>query len=234
MTTPMTCDDIQSMIPDVLEGTLSDERRAPYEAHVARCEACRSLVIDLAKIRDDAASLAVFSPSRDLWSGIESRLETPVLSISDRPRGIVARWTSRQVAAAAAVLVSVTAGGTWLAATRSPAAPSVAAVPAVNAPAVNANARTELVEVADQKGIATYEGEIAKLRTVLDTRRGELDKTTIAVVEKNLRLIDQAISESKAALAADPASAFLAGRLNHAYDTKLQLLRSAALLPSRS
>ncbi|MCX5760333.1 MAG: hypothetical protein NTW72_02310, partial [Gemmatimonadetes bacterium] len=57
---------------------------------------------------------------------------------------------------------------------------------------------------------------------------------TIAVVEKNLKLIDQAISESKAALSADPASTFFAGRLNHAYGTKLDLLRSAATLPSRT
>ena len=130
-------------------------------------------------------------------------------------------------AAAAAVLVAVTAGGTWMVASRpsatQPAAGGTAAAP-----------RTELVAVADQSGIATYEGEIGKLQDILHTRRNELDTATIAVLQKNLKLIDQAISESKAALAADPASAFLAGRLNSAYDTKLELLRSAALLPSRS
>ena len=53
-------------------------------------------------------------------------------------------------------------------------------------------------------------------------------------IKKNLKLIDQAIAESRSALAADPASTFLAGRLNHAYGTKLELLRSAAMLPSRT
>jgi hypothetical protein len=227
MTTPMlTCDDAQALIPDLLDGTLSDARRAPYDAHVARCAECRALVVDLAKIRDDAAALPTFSPSRDLWRGIEARIDTPVVSLAARPHGAARRWSTRQVAAAAAVLVAVTAGGTWMAATR----PATSVPQSVSASAV----RTELVSVADQKGIATYEGEIGKLQNILQTRGNELDTVTIAVLEKNLKLIDRAISESKSALAADPASAFLAGRLNRAYDTKLELLRSAALLPSRS
>jgi Putative zinc-finger len=230
MTTPMlTCDDAQALMPDLFEGTLSDTTRASYEAHVAQCAECRTLAVDLVKIRDDAAALPTFSPSRDLWSGIEARIDTPVVSLADRSRGAVGRWSTRQVAAAAAILIAVTAGGTWMAATR-PATtrPSSVAVTAASA------ARTELVSVADQKGIATYVGEIGKLQNILQTRGNELDTATIAVLLKNLKLIDQAISESKAALAADPASPFLAGRLNHAYDTKLELLRSAAMLPSRT
>lgn len=230
MTTPMlTCDDAQALMPDLLDGTLGDIMHAPYQAHVAQCAACRALAVDLAKIRAAAAALPTFSPSRDLWSGIEARIDIPVVSLAARPRGAVRRWSTRQVAAAAAILIAATAGGTWMAATR-PATtlPSSVAVTAASA------ARTELVSVADQKGIATYVGEIGKLQDILQTRRNDLDSATIAVLEKNLKLIDQAISESKAALAADPASTFLAGRLNHAYDTKLELLRSAAMLPSRS
>jgi anti-sigma factor RsiW len=222
----ISCDDAQALIPDLLDGTLSDTQRALYDAHVADCAECRLLARDLAGIRDDAAALPTFSPSRDLWSGIEARIETPVVEMNARSRAI-GRWTTRQFAAAAAVLIAVTAGGTWMVATRSPAVTTlpIAAVPA---------ARTDLVSVADQKGIATYEGEIAKLHDVLATRRGELDSATVTVIEKNLVLIDKAIAESKAALAADPHSAFLAKNLNRAYDTKLDLLRSAATLPSRS
>jgi hypothetical protein len=110
-------------------------------------------------------------------------------------------------------------------------APLVATTSAIP---VEDDTRAALVSVADRKGIDTYESEIAKLRDVLTERGAELDSATVAVLERNLLVIDRAISESKAALAADPASAFLANRLNHAYDTKLELLRSAAMLPSRS
>ena len=224
MTAPMlTCDDAQALIPDLLDGTLSDTRRAAYNAHVAQCAGCRALTGDLARIRDDAAALPTFAPSHDLWSGIEARIATPMVSLAHRPHGAVRRRTTIQLAAAAAVLMAVTAGGTWLAATW-PAA-TLTASPATS---------TELVSVADEKGIATYVSEIGKLKDILQTRRTELDTATIAILEKNLKLIDDAITESRAALAADPASTFLAERLNHAYDTKLELLRSAATLPSRS
>ncbi len=230
MTTPMlTCDDAQALIPDLLDGALNDTRRAPFDAHLARCADCRALAADLAKIRDDAASLPSFSPSYDLWSGIEARIDTPIVSIAGHGHGAVRRWSTRQVVAAAAVLIAVTAGGTWMVASW-----SASTVPQQAAAITDPSVRTELVSVADQKGIATYEGEIGKLRHILDRRRNELDSATITVLERNLKVIDQAISESKAALAADPASTFLAGRLNHAYDTKLELLRSAATLPSRT
>lgn len=229
MTAPdMTCDDAVLLSGDVLDGSLSDADRARLDVHLAGCAACRALLHDLTQLRAEAAALPTLTPSRDLWHGIEARLETPVIPLAPHRPGRAARWTTRQVAAAAAVLVAATAGGTWLAAARTAAPVTQAAV------APDPMGRAEFVAAADQKGIATYEGEIAKLHNIIDTRRGDLDSVTVAVLEKNLRLIDQAIIESRAALIADPASAFLAGRLNRAYDTKLELLRSAALLPSRS
>lgn len=222
----LTCDETQALMSDALDGMLSDTARATYDAHLAGCADCRSLAADLSQLRRDAASLPTLTPSRDLWSGIEARLGTPVVALGERRPPRLARWTSRQMAAAAAVLVAVTAGSTWLATTRTTAPVRQASAPAA--------ARTVFASVADQKGIDTYEVEIAKLRDILVTRRSELDSTTVQVLEKNLTVIDKAIAESKAALAADPASTFLAGSLNRAYDTKLALLRSAALLPSRT
>jgi len=80
----------------------------------------------------------------------------------------------------------------------------------------------------------TYEREIAGLRRILRERRSDLDSTTVAVLETNLTVIDQAIAQSRAALAKDPASRFLGQQLNSALDKKLELLRTAALLPSRT
>jgi hypothetical protein len=47
-------------------------------------------------------------------------------------------------------------------------------------------------------------------------------------------VIDDAISQCKAVLAKDPASRFLIESLNHALENKVELLRTAAMLPSRS
>ena len=227
MTHPnITCDNAILLVSDRLDGAMDDTQRAQLDAHLAACAECRAVARDLERVHAESAALPSLIPSRDLWAGIEARIEAPVVSLDSQRRRPLARWSSRQVATAAAFLIAVTAGGTWYAATRS------AGLSPATAPA--AAPRTELVAVAAQKGIATYESEIATLHNIIETRRSDLDSGTVAVLEKNLKLIDQAIAESRAALAADPASTFLADRLDRAYDTKLTLLRSTALLPSRS
>jgi hypothetical protein len=79
-----------------------------------------------------------------------------------------------------------------------------------------------------------YGREIARLRRIIDERRALLDTATVNVIERNLTIIDQAIRESRAALARDPASALLNEQLNNALEQKVELLRTAALLPVRS
>lgn len=81
---------------------------------------------------------------------------------------------------------------------------------------------------------ATYDREIESLHTILRDRSGQLDPRTVAILESNVRMIDQAIVESRAALARDPASRFLRDQLVRALDQKLELLRTAALLRSRT
>lgn len=82
--------------------------------------------------------------------------------------------------------------------------------------------------------VATYEQEIATLRRIVEERRDELDPATIAILEINLTVIDQAIAQSRSAVARDPRSAFLLDQLNHTLEQKLNVLRIAALLPARS
>ena len=81
---------------------------------------------------------------------------------------------------------------------------------------------------------AVYDQEIAILQDMLDQRRAELDPATTVVLESNLRIIDRAIRDSRSALARDPASGFLTDQLTMALDKKLQLMRTAAKLPSRT
>jgi anti-sigma factor RsiW len=77
-----------------------------------------------------------------------------------------------------------------------------------------------------------YGDEIARLQKIIAQRKGQLDPATVAVVEQNLKIIDAAVRQSRAALARDPASGFLTDQLNHVLDKKIELLRTVALLPS--
>ena len=54
------------------------------------------------------------------------------------------------------------------------------------------------------------------------------------MLEHNIQIIDEAIAQSRAALARDPRSRFLGEQLDDALDKKLELLRTAALLPART
>jgi hypothetical protein len=79
---------------------------------------------------------------------------------------------------------------------------------------------------------AVYGKEIALLQQIMSQRKAQLDSSTVLIIERNLRIIDAAIEQSRAALARDPASRLLSDQLTHALDKKVELLRTAALLPA--
>jgi len=84
----------------------------------------------------------------------------------------------------------------------------------------------------EQRPEAVYSKEIEMLQNIVTQRRSQLDSATIAIIERNLRIIDAAITSSRDALAKDPASRLLGEQLTHALDKKVELLRTAALLPA--
>ena len=240
----MTCSEFLDLLPDYLEmHALSAPERAAADAHVARCAECSALVADLRRIARDARVLPLRAPARDLWARIEARIEAPIVALPTRVpdsatavpavpiagAGVVAaQW--KRFALAASLLVAVTAGVTYTIATNRS---RTRGTPLVQLPAGGA-ATTPVNAVRHASATETFDREIESLRKLVDDRRSELDPITVGVIEKNLKLIDKAIAESKAALANDPANAFLSDRLTHDYDTKLQLLRDVATRPPRS
>jgi hypothetical protein len=75
-----------------------------------------------------------------------------------------------------------------------------------------------------------YDAAVADLEKAVKQGRGRLDENTIAIVEHNLQIIDQAIEQARQALAADPANNYLSSHLFEARRRKLDLLRRAAAL----
>ena len=248
MTTPRSpeCEHFDAALPDYLEQTLDPQTVAALEAHRASCARCDALVRDLDAIRAEATQLRPFAPSRDLWPGISASISTPVASLDDaRVRRTHSRaWISTRVAAA---LVLLTAGTTYVVArmTNSPhPAQQVATnttTPAQTAPAPQAQPKPtaptppSAVPVArKQTTEATYAEEITALHAIVEQRTAQLDPHTRAVIVHNLQVIDSAIAESRRALAQDPHSALLADQLDQVLSTKMELLRTVALLPART
>jgi hypothetical protein len=259
-----------------LERDLDATEQAWMTAHQSACAGCAALVRDLEAIVTESQALPGMAPSRDLWSGIEARLDTTVIPISAAAAQTrVARTVSvRTFAIAATMLVAVTSGITWRLAARgdaargkdasAPAAPTIAAI-ANTTDSLNdqdlPGASVEIVAVSPSTTSSTpvsaasgsstrlasrdgarsddgggtdadvvYEREISALRRIVDDRVVELDPVTVRELRRNLDIIDQAIGDSRKALARDPRSALLATQLDRALETKLALLRRVALL----
>ena len=263
----MDCTALDERLADYLEGELDPATQREVEAHVASCVRCSALVRDLEQIRASAADLPELTPSRDLWSGIVGRIDTPVIPFAQRPApNVAARHPNLdrfKRAAIAAALVVVTAGVTYTLTvarngggsatstivTNEPVTPKTTAprtdnarrdtlAPTTDVPALTVspepNSDRTRFDKASTETAATYSREIDQLRTIFARNRAQLDPRTAAIIETNLKVIDEAIAQSKAALAQDPASRFLNKQLNSALDKKLELLRTAALLPNRS
>lgn len=258
MTIPtVSCEQFVEQLAGYLESDVTEQVRGAIDAHATRCAECGALLADLRELRVNAAALSPRVPERDLWAGIAARIETPVMEIS--PAGRLDGWTGRGdrrtqrmrrvwTGLAAAGLVAVTATVTHQLTKRSAAPVSVAAAQPTETPVVNPSA-TNVLDSAPKTNTAsaptalasnkltreqTYDAEIARLRAVVAARRSSLDTATVSVIEHNLKIIDGAIAQCREALLKDPASRFLMQSLNDALDTKIQLLRTAASLPSRA
>jgi hypothetical protein len=170
-------------------------------------------------------------PPHDLWPGIAARLQESSRPSRTEPAAPGRRsWVRDRVrnpvwlAAAAVVLVMLASGVTALALRGGAPAP-VAVTPAAH----------------PSPGLAAFHGSdgqyraaIEQLQADFEARRGRLSPATVATIEKNLKIIDQAIAESRAALAADPNNAELPLMLSDIYQTKLDLLQRAVRISSRT
>lgn len=215
--------------------TTHDAHDVTDDLHRAECPECAALWTELERISVEAAHLPALRPARDLWQGIAERIRPQGAasgSAGDRAH-LVRPFFSRpsvRLAIAASLLVAVTSTVTWQLATRGGGAD--AAPTADLASGVDVETAEELHLASFQASVQSMDREIAELETIVADRRETLDPRTIAVLEENLRVIDRAISESRAALVADPGSRFLSEQFTRVYSSKLTLLRDAATLPT--
>lgn len=70
-----------------------------------------------------------------------------------------------------------------------------------------------------------YQNALDEMIDELNARKDTLDPQTVAIVEQNLKVIDEAILASEKALAADPDNSDAAEMVASAYESKLGLLR---------
>jgi len=130
------------------------------------------------------------------------------------------------MAAAAVLVLAVVTGLRYTPRSATTSAPATTQSSAANAQAGDAaQVEAELRQAAEH-----YENAIKGLEQIANAEKGELDPRTAATLQKNLSVIDQAISESRAALRAEPTSEPAQQSLIDSFKTKMALLQDTVAL----
>jgi len=217
-------------LSEYLDDELTPDERREVDAHLATCSECVAVLDDLKRVVARAKTVEPRPPIEDLWPGIEQRVER-----------VAARrfsFTMPQALAASLAIAMISGGLVWQVVDRSAKASrsSVAAVereasgerPVASAERPSDTPRADVANVSYAD--AQYDAAVTDLEKALKDGRGRLDKSTIAIVERNLQIIDQAIDQARQALEADPANSYLSSHLVEARRRKLDLLRRATAL----
>jgi anti-sigma factor RsiW len=209
-------------LSEYVDGELPAADQAALEAHLEACSDCSAVLAGLRRVVERARVVKEYVPRHDLWPGIATRIGA---TAAGSPR-IGRRWSFSlpQLAAAAIFLMTLSGGAVWL-------LQSAALRPATGPIATGASAAgTPAAINAGSSASQSYAAAIADLERVLAGGRGQLDTTTIRVIEQNLAAIDRAIAQAQRALLADPANLYLNTHLAETMRRKLDLLRHAATL----
>jgi anti-sigma factor RsiW len=211
-------------LSEYLDGDLDPAERAALERHLAACPGCTATLADLRRVVLRARTLPAPSPAADLWPAIARHIGGTTAPAANRTRR---RFTFSlpQLAAAAIAAALASGAGSWWLASR---APGQFAHPA--APPASAAPPGSPTLAAWRSAEPKYDAAVADLERVLAQSRATLDPATVAVLERNLQIIDRAIADARRALASDPSNAYVNAHLARTMRRKIDLLRQAAAL----
>ena len=217
----MTCHEIEPRLDDYVDGALSGTDREAVETHLSACQACRGVVGELRSLLTTASALPrEEQPARDLWPGVRSALESE--GAGGGGKVVVGPWRRPALLAVAAVfLVVVSVSVTLVIQKRLGGAPAVTAQEVTTPEAGAPPAALASFRAAEPEYIRASD----ELMALYDRSRDQLAPETVAAVEKNLDIINQAITDARAALEADPGNRRLGHVATAMYERKVDLLR---------
>jgi anti-sigma factor RsiW len=235
-----TCHDISPRLSEYVDGTLADGERAAIAAHLATCAACAGLARDLGRLRDTARQLGPVAPPAHLALEIAGRIRLEATSATgpgaadggSPPAEPVARPADRRHAAwqwlgLAAALLLVTAGAYYLSGRGTPP-PAPSTTTAAGNPGAAASVETIAQEL--DQAAAIYEKAIGQLETLTKNGTSGLDPTLAMTMQKNVTVLDGAISQSRAALKDNPENEAARDSLFEALRRKVSILQDTVVL----
>ncbi len=213
----MRCEWVRDRIDDYVDGELRRSEALLVRDHFESCPECELKAARLLRLLERVAGLPHrIEPTTDLWPSIARKLERRPLAL---PGG------RRLLAVAAALLLAVAA----VVVLRGNLGRPPRSALGTSRPVTVLVPGTALAEVASAE--ASFGDARDRLLAVLQTRPGALQPQTVATVQKNLRVIDHAISQITAALEQDPNNVDLAHQLVASYQLEISLLERATMTP---
>ena len=221
-------------INDYVDGTSDPFERNAVETHLATCEVCRQVVDDLQEIKRVTGTLELREPPVRAWGRIERAIKLEQGNDTARSGsyaffgkpgwrkpGTIPYWL-----AAAAVLLLATVVGLRYVPGRNQAGSDGDGVET----SASASRAADAIESELRLAESHYENAIKGLEAAAKSDEDALDPRTAATLQKNLAVIDQAISESRAAMRAQPASEPAKQSLIENFKTKITLLQDTVAL----
>ncbi len=210
-----TCREIEPVLSDLSDGSLTPEARVLAESHLDSCPACRGVLRDLERIRRAAGSLGPMPPPDHIWLEVAGQVRSPARGARTLVSAGDGRVALRQWIGLAAMLALVTLGAYFVMRTPPP--------PAGNAgTAASVQAFTEELT----KAMQHYDNAIGQLEKLTKERGGSIDPAIAATLQRNILTIDGAIAESRDALGQDPQSQPARESLFEALKSKVGVLQA--------
>jgi len=228
------CDRYLNAIHELVDGTLGPIRRAELELHLETCDACRALASDLKEIARAARALETLEPPERVCTAVAARLRAQGAAAAPS-RMFYGHRSVALLAIAAALVIAVGASLFLLRAPQSTGQPasatpsSAAAPPSPAATPGRDNATSEDPVQSVVTELALTEKHFQNLVEASEATN-TVDPKTAAAMQKNLQVMNEAISETRKALDADPQSAPARASLYEVLKQKIQFLQDTIAL----
>jgi putative zinc finger protein len=211
----------ETAINDYVDGTSDPFERNAVDEHLTSCATCRQLVAELREIKRATSTLELREPQVRVWGRIERAIR---LERNEQPAGFLTTFKAPYWLAAAALVLATVIGLRFM------PGPGRNAADEGGEMSSSARQAAEAIESELRLAESHYENAIKGLEQAANSDQDSLDPRTAATLQKNLAVIDQAISESRAAMRAQPSSEPAKQSLIENFKTKIALLQDTVAL----
>jgi anti-sigma factor RsiW len=217
----MTCHECHLDLGDYVDRNVTADTAAAVEAHLAGCASCRALLADFRTLQGVASSLERRNPPPHVWTNVAAAL------VEEQARhpwwnpfaGPFIGW---RPLLASGIILALVSGATWFSWREAATVQSTRVAETTTVTEVALHPNLEAAQV--------LRSEIVQLEGIVNAGAEVLPGETKAAYQVSDAVIEQAIGQSRAALATEPSNDLAQQSLFEALRSKLALLQDMVAL----